>query len=72
MSTEEGSGQVPGKGRIRASVIKVEFGRVPKKGPGEYRERVRVSTKKVGSGRVQEKGPGEYRERVESGRVPEK
>ena len=55
----------------------VKSGRVPEKGPGEYRKRVesgrvpekceiRVSTEKsVKSGRVSEKGPGEYRKMVE-------
>ena len=46
-----------GKGRIPASAEKVESGRVPKKGPGEYREMVE-------SGRVLEnRNPGEYRKR---------
>ena len=43
------------KGRIWASARKVESGRVPEKGPGEYWERVE-------SGRVPEMwNPGKYR-----------
>ena len=46
-----------GKCRIPASAEKVEFGRVPKKGPGEYREILE-------SGRVPEnRNPGKYRKR---------
>ena len=48
------------------------FGRVPKKGPGEYWRRARVSTEegsgrvpgKEESGQVPEKDPGEYRKKV--------
>ena len=41
MSTGEGWIRASrGKGRIRASTVKVGSGRVPEKGPGEYRERV--------------------------------
>ena len=63
------SGQVPGKGRIRASIEKVSR-RVPEKG------RMRVSTEKwknlgdyqemVESVRVSKKCPDEYQKRVES------
>ena len=52
------------KSRIMASVRKVEFGRVSKKGLGEYRKGgIWASIGNVGSGRVPEMwDPGEYQE----------
>ena len=63
MTTEKGSIRVSTlNGGIWVSTRKVGSGRVPKKGPSEYRKGgIRASTEKVRSGRVPEMwDSGEY------------
>ena len=71
MSTGEGSGKLPGKGRIWVSAEKVEIrtsnreGSWQVSGKGRIRAsdkkvEIRASTGNVGSGRVPKKGSGEY------------